>query len=33
MWNPLLSSAERDMIKTATEIYQNYYSLPQENAL
>jgi aspartate beta-hydroxylase len=33
IWNPLLTPAERDMIQTATEIYQKYYALPQENAL
>jgi aspartate beta-hydroxylase len=33
IWNPLLSAAERDMIQTATEIYQQYYAPPQDNAL
>jgi len=33
VWNPLLTAAERDMIKTATELYANYYSLPPEQAL
>jgi len=33
IWNPLLSAAECDMIKTATEIYQQYYALPRDNAL
>ena len=33
IWNPLLKPAERDMIKTATEVYQKYYSLQQENSL
>jgi aspartyl/asparaginyl beta-hydroxylase (cupin superfamily) len=27
IWNPLLSAAERDLIKTATEIYARHYSL------
>jgi aspartate beta-hydroxylase len=30
IWNPLLTEAERDMIQTATEVYQEYYSPPQE---
>lgn len=29
IWNPLLTAAERDLIKTATEVYQSYYELPQ----
>jgi aspartate beta-hydroxylase len=29
IWNPLLSAAERDMIQTATELYQHYYAPPQ----
>jgi aspartyl/asparaginyl beta-hydroxylase (cupin superfamily) len=29
VWNPLLSAAERDMIQTATEVYQQYYAAPQ----
>jgi aspartate beta-hydroxylase len=33
IWNPLLSSAECDMIKTASEVYQKYYALPRENTL
>jgi aspartyl/asparaginyl beta-hydroxylase (cupin superfamily) len=33
VWNPLLTAAERDMIKTATELYANYYSLSPEQAL
>jgi aspartate beta-hydroxylase len=28
VWNPLLSEAERDMIQTATEAYQQYYAQP-----
>ena len=30
-WNPFLSEAERDLVKTATEIYVNHYGLPPEN--
>jgi aspartyl/asparaginyl beta-hydroxylase (cupin superfamily)/Flp pilus assembly protein TadD len=30
IWNPLLSEAERDMIRTATEIYANHYGLPAD---
>jgi aspartate beta-hydroxylase len=26
VWNPLLSEAEREMIQTATEAYQQYYA-------
>ncbi len=33
IWNPLLTEAERDMIKTATEIYAAYYELPPEHGL
>ena len=33
IWNPLLTEAERDMIQTATEVYGQYYSLPQERQL
>lgn len=33
VWNPLLSATEREMIKTATELYAHYYSLPAEQAL
>ena len=33
VWNPLLNAAERDMIKTATELYAHYYSMPSEQAL
>jgi aspartate beta-hydroxylase len=33
IWNPLLTAAERDMIKTATEIYVKYYSLEHEAGL
>jgi aspartyl/asparaginyl beta-hydroxylase (cupin superfamily) len=33
VWNPLLTAAERDMIKTATEIYAQYYSLGPEQGL
>jgi aspartate beta-hydroxylase len=33
VWNPLLTAAERDMIKTATEIYAKYYSLPAGQGL
>ncbi len=30
IWNPLLTEAERDMIKTATEVYGQYYLVTQE---
>jgi aspartyl/asparaginyl beta-hydroxylase (cupin superfamily)/Tfp pilus assembly protein PilF len=30
IWNPLLSPVERDMIQTATEVYVQYYSQPDE---
>ena len=33
IWNPLLTAAERDMIKTATEVYVKYYSLEHEAGL
>jgi aspartate beta-hydroxylase len=33
VWNPLLTAAERDMIKTATEIYAQYYALGPEQGL
>ena len=33
IWNPLLTAAERDMIKTATEVYVKYYSLEHEGGL
>jgi aspartyl/asparaginyl beta-hydroxylase (cupin superfamily)/Tfp pilus assembly protein PilF len=33
IWNPLLTEAERDMIKTATEVYAEYYALPPEHGL
>ena len=33
IWNPLLTAAEREMIKTATEIYAEYYSLPPDHHL
>ncbi|MEP6546908.1 MAG: aspartyl/asparaginyl beta-hydroxylase domain-containing protein [Gammaproteobacteria bacterium] len=33
IWNPLLSAAERDLIQIATEVYGQYYSLPQERQL
>ena len=33
VWNPLLTAAERDMIKAATELYAGYYSLAPEQAL
>lgn len=33
IWNPLLTAAERDMIKAATEIYADYYELPAEHGL
>jgi aspartyl/asparaginyl beta-hydroxylase (cupin superfamily)/Tfp pilus assembly protein PilF len=29
VWNPLLTEAERDMIKIATEVYQDYYAAAQ----
>ena len=31
IWNPLLTPAERELIKTATEIYVRYYALPAGN--
>ena len=31
IWNPLLTAAERELIKTATEIYVRYYALPAGN--
>lgn len=31
VWNPLLTAAERDMIKTITEIYGEYYALPAQS--
>lgn len=30
IWNPLLTTAERDLIQTATEIYVRHYALPAE---
>ena len=33
VWNPLLTSAERDMIQTATEVYGEYYSVREEAGL
>lgn len=33
VWNPLLTAAERDMVKAATETYQQYYSLQPEHGL
>ena len=30
IWNPLLTAAERDMIRAATEIYAQYYDLPPD---
>jgi aspartyl/asparaginyl beta-hydroxylase (cupin superfamily) len=33
IWNPLLTAAEREMIKAATEIYAEHYSLPAEHGL
>ena len=33
IWNPLLSEAEREMIKTATEVYAAHYELPPDHAL
>jgi tetratricopeptide (TPR) repeat protein len=33
IWNPLLTAAERDMVKTATEAYVEYYSLQDEAGL
>ncbi len=33
IWNPLLRAAECEMIKTASEVYQKYYALSQENSL
>jgi len=33
IWNPLLTAAEREMIKTATEIYAEYYELPPDHNL
>jgi aspartyl/asparaginyl beta-hydroxylase (cupin superfamily) len=33
VWNPLLTAAERDMVKVATETYQQYYSLQPEHGL
>ena len=30
IWNPLLTAAERELIKTATEIYVRHYALPRE---
>jgi aspartyl/asparaginyl beta-hydroxylase (cupin superfamily) len=32
IWNPLLTAAERDMIKTATEVYGKYYSSTTESS-
>jgi aspartate beta-hydroxylase len=32
IWNPLLTAAERDMIKTATEVYGKYYSASPESS-
>jgi len=32
VWNPLLSAAERELIKTATEIYVRHYGLPAEKS-
>jgi aspartate beta-hydroxylase len=33
VWNPLLTAAERDMIRAATEIYAQYYSLGSDQPL
>ncbi len=33
IWNPLLTAVEREMIKSVTEIYAEYYGLPQEHGL
>jgi aspartyl/asparaginyl beta-hydroxylase (cupin superfamily) len=30
VWNPLLTAAERDLIKAATEVYVRYYQLPAD---
>jgi aspartyl/asparaginyl beta-hydroxylase (cupin superfamily) len=32
VWNPLLTDAERDMIKIATEVYQRYYANAEEGS-
>ncbi len=31
IWNPFLSASERDMIRVATEVYQQYYASPAGN--